>query len=52
MRRMQTSRRKDFEAMRKKGEATSVTRHFASKSKEVALGIKDVKMIFVVAVTA
>ena len=55
MRHVKENHRKEFEAMGKKGEATSarsITRHFASKKKEEELGIKDITRMFVVAATA
>ena len=52
LRHVQMNHRKEFEATGKKEEETSITGNFASKNKEEALCIKDVKRIFVVAETA
>ena len=55
MRHVQENHRKEFEAMGKKGEATSdsrITENFVSKKKETVLGIKDIKRTFVVETTA
>ena len=52
MRHVLTNHRKEFEAIGNKGEEKCITRKFSSKNKEVALGIKDVKRIFVVVTTA
>ena len=38
--------------MGKKGEATSVTRHFVSKNKETALGINCIKSVLLMVATA